>query len=123
VGSEMCIRDRRESIQITKIIYFITDQGAFRKDFVLRDQIRRAIISVSSNIVEGYERDGNREFIRYLLIAKGSVSEAISQTILAREIGHLTKEVAEPLIQRLKILSSSIGGLVAYLKRYEKCNP
>jgi len=54
------------SLKITKIIYDLTSEGKFSKDFGLRDQIRRAMVSVSSNIVEGFEKRNNNEFIRFL---------------------------------------------------------
>jgi four helix bundle protein len=54
------------ALKITKEIYDITSKKEFSKDFSLRDQIRRAIISVSSNIVEGFEKNNNNEFIRFL---------------------------------------------------------
>jgi four helix bundle protein len=79
----------QQSIQLAKEVYLISEKGKFGKDFGLKDQIRRAIVSVSSNVVEGYERDGNREFIRFLCIAKGSINEARSQLIIAKEIGHI----------------------------------
>ena len=54
------------TLEITKIIYDLTSNSKWSKDFGLRDQIRRAIISVSSNIVEGFEKNNNNEFIRFL---------------------------------------------------------
>lgn len=71
------------SLKITKIIYDLTAKREFSRDFGLRDQIRRAIISVSSNVVEGFEKNNNNEFIRFLKIAKGSlVRLEISFTLL-----------------------------------------
>ncbi len=60
------------SLGVTKEIYDLTAKGNFSRDFGLRDQIRRAIVSVSSNIVEGFEKNNNNEFVRFLKIAKGS---------------------------------------------------
>lgn len=53
-------------------IYQLTDEGNLRKDFGIRDQLRRASVSIVSNIAEGFERNGNKEFIQFLSIAKGS---------------------------------------------------
>lgn len=69
------------SLEITKEIYDLTSQKEFSRDFCLRDQIRRAVISISSNIAEGFEKNNNNEFIRYLKIAKGSVGETNNFTL------------------------------------------
>ncbi len=63
-------------------LYLITDQGDFSKDYGLRDQIRRASISITSNIAEGFERETTKEFIRFLYIAKASSGEFRSQLYL-----------------------------------------
>ncbi len=67
------------SLKITRDVYDLASQPKFSRDFPLRDQIRRAIISVSSNIVEGFEKNNNNEFIRYLKISKGSAGEVRNQ--------------------------------------------
>lgn len=75
------------SMHLAKSIYVCTQENTFRRDFGLRDQIRRSIVSVSSNIVEGFERNNIKEFIRFLKIAKASLAEARSQLMLAKEVG------------------------------------
>lgn len=60
-------------------VYKLTSEDKFSRDFVLKDQIRRAAISIMSNIAEGYARQTNREFIQFLYIARGSASETKSQ--------------------------------------------
>jgi len=62
----------------------VTNSGSFSKDFGLRDQIRRAAVSIPSNIAEGDERDTNKDSVRFLYIAKGSLAEVITQTIISR---------------------------------------
>ena len=62
----------------------MTNSGSFSKDFGLRDQIRRAAVSIPSNIAEGDERDTNKDSVRFLYIAKGSLAEVITQTIISR---------------------------------------
>lgn len=61
--------------ELTKQIYFLTDKGYFSKDFGLRDQIRRALVSIISNLAEGFERGGRSEFHQFVVIAKGSCAE------------------------------------------------
>jgi len=68
------------SLYITKLVYDITAKKEFT-DYFLKDQMRRAVVSISSNIVEGTEKSNNNELIRYLKIAKGSAGELRNQTI------------------------------------------
>ena len=78
------------SLKITKSIYDITAKKEFFKDFSLVSQLRRAIVAVSSNIVEGFEKNNNNEFARYLRIAKGSAGEVRNQLYICREISYVT---------------------------------
>ncbi|MDD3735386.1 MAG: four helix bundle protein [Candidatus Pacebacteria bacterium] len=110
----------QESINLTKEIYCITSKGKFYKDFSFKDQIRRAIVSVPSNIAEGFERNNNNEFIRFLLISKGSIGELRTQFYIALEIGYLSQEDFNDLDQKFKNLSKKIGGFINYLKRKKK---
>ena len=73
-------------------LYQISKDGEFGRDFGLRDQIRRAAISIASNIAEGKERETVSEFIRYLYVAKGSAGEVMTQVIIAEEVGYLDRE-------------------------------
>jgi four helix bundle protein len=110
----------RETYELSKRIHKITTSGSFGKDYGLRDQIRRSVISVSSNIAEGFERNNNREFIRYLYIAKASAAEARSQIHLALAFGHINQEMERDIVNRLTKISSSIGGFIDYLKTFIK---
>ncbi len=102
-------------------IYEITSKGSFSKDFTLRDQIRRASISISSNIAEGFERETKKEFIRFLFIAKASAGEVRSQLYLANDIELITKEEFEKLSLEIKEISKLISGFIRYLyKELEK---
>jgi len=107
-------------IELAKDVYALTNQGAFLKDFGLRDQIRRAIVSVSSNIVEGFERDTQKEFIRYLTIAKSSACEARSQLRIAREINYIQINEEAMLSKKIEHCTRSICQLIHYLKKHNK---
>jgi four helix bundle protein len=82
------------------------------RDFGFRNQIQEASASVSNNIAEGYERDSNQEFIRFLFIAKGSCGEVRSQSYLARRVNLLSDEDALALINEAKRLSKRIQKLI-----------
>lgn len=105
------------SIEIVKDIYKLTNKyQKFCRDFPLRDQIRKAAISISSNIAEGFERNYNKEFIRFLRIAKGSTGEVRCQLYLAEKIEYIDKRSFFELNSALIKLSRQTGQLIKYLK-------
>jgi len=103
------------ALSITKEIYNITSQTKFSRDYCLRDQIRKATISISSNIVEGFEKSNNNEFIRFLKIAKGSVGETRNQLYIALNVSYISKEEFNRINLKLISLASQIAGLTNYL--------
>lgn len=105
----------KESTDIAVEIYRISSSGNFGKDFGLRDQIRRAAVSISSNIAEGFEMSNNNELIRYLAIAKGSTGEVRSQLFISFRLGYINQKEFEALNERLVVLSSKISGFIKYL--------
>jgi four helix bundle protein len=103
--------------ELSREIYRVTNQGAFAKDFGLRDQIRRASVSIMSNIAEGFGRGGNREFIQFLSMAKGSVSEVQAQLYVAVDAGYLTKDQFQQLYSLSQSTGNLIGGFIRYLTK------
>ena len=97
-------------------LYVISNSGEFGKDFGLRDQIRRAAVSIASNIAEGKERETIAEFIRYLYIAKGSAGELKTQLLIVQDIGYLDQECSSNLRMKVENLSAMIGALIKTLK-------
>ncbi|MCX6763243.1 MAG: four helix bundle protein [Candidatus Moranbacteria bacterium] len=104
------------SLKITKEIYDLTMIGKFSKDFGLRDQIRRAVVSISSNIVEGFEKNSNNEFIRFLKIAKGSTGEVRNQLYIAFSVGYASKQEFDIINVELENLAGQIGKFISYLE-------
>ena len=78
--------------ELTKAIYAMSNDGQFARDFGLRDQIRRASVSIMSNIAEGFGRGGNKEFIQFLSTAKGSASEVQAQLYVALDAGYINQD-------------------------------
>jgi len=103
--------------ELSREIYRVTNQGAFAKDFGLRDQIRRASVSIMSNIAEGFGRGGNREFIQFLSMAKGSVSQVQAQIYVAVDAGYLTKDQFQQLYSLAQSTGNLIGGFIRYLTK------
>jgi four helix bundle protein len=90
-------------------------RGAFAKDPVLTMALRKTLLSVYSNIGEGFERDGNREFAQFVSIAKGSVGEIRAQLIYALDLGYLSPEAYSNLDQLGKTAAACLGGLIRHL--------
>lgn len=97
-------------------IYSVTEEGKFSKDYGLRDQIRRASISIVSNIAEGFERKGNKEFLQFLFYSLGSIAEVKTQLIISFELNYISKEKYDELNDLLVDIQKITKGLVTYLK-------
>lgn len=100
----------------TREVYEATSAGEFARDFALRDQIRRASVSDMSNIAEGFERGGNKEFIQFLAKAKGSIGEVRSQLYVALDARFITQTRFDHLYGEAVETSQLIGGFMRYLQ-------
>lgn len=105
--------------QLTIDIYKLTNEPLFSKDFGLKDQIRRAAVSVPSNIAEGFGRGGTNEFKNFLSISKGSLYEVKTQLIIAYELGLVEEPSKEKLTLNIEEITGMISGLIKYLKNTE----
>ena len=103
--------------EVTRLIYLISSSGNFSKDFALVNQIRRASISILSSIAEGFERDGDKEFIQFLTIAKGSCGEVRAQLYVALDQQYIDKEQYLLVHNKLIETSKMISGLIKYLQQ------
>jgi four helix bundle protein len=101
--------------RLTNEIYQVTGTGKFARDFSLRDQIRRASISTLSNIAEGFKRGGDKEFLQFLAVAKGSCGEVRAQLYIALDEGYLAQEVFEELSKNAVEIGQLLSGLMKYL--------
>jgi len=102
--------------ELTRQIYMVSNSGAFARDFGLCDQIRRASVSIMSNIAEGFRRGGNKEFIQFLFTAKGSAYEVQAQLYVALDAGHIGEEQFQKLYSSTEETARLIGGLLRYLR-------
>ncbi len=104
---------------LSRAVYETTSGGGFRGDHGLRNQIRRAAVSVPSNIAEGFERDGSREFLQFLAQAKGSCGEVRSDLYIALDQKYLSPESFESLRRSAIRISRMISNLMKYLRTSE----
>jgi four helix bundle protein len=96
---------------LTREIYTVSRQGAFAKDYGLAGQIQRAAVSIMSNIAEGFERAGIKEFHKFLSIAKSSCAEVRSQLYVALDIQYLPESIFKKLKLQAEEVARIIGGL------------
>jgi four helix bundle protein len=111
------IKGWQKARELTNFVYTSTKQKAFARDFGLKDQIRRAAVSVMSNIAEGFERGGRREFIQFLSIAKSSAGEVQSQLYVALDQEYITPEQFDRGYSLCDETMRLIGGFIAYLQK------
>ncbi len=107
----------QKSRELARQVYAATKSGDFSRDYGLRDQIRRASVSVLSNIAEGFGRGGDKEFTQFLSQAKGSVAEVQAQLYVALDAGYLSKTLFTQLYALADETGRLIGGFMKYLQQ------
>ena len=106
----------QKSRELTQKVYRASNKAAFAKDFGLKDQIRRASVSVMSNIAEGNDRSGTGEFIQFLANAKGSAAEVRCQLYVALDQSYITETEFKEISDLALETGRMIGGLLSYLR-------
>ncbi|CAN5705130.1 four helix bundle protein [soil metagenome] len=104
---------------VTRMVYEISCSEKFARDFALVNQIRRASISILSNIAEGFERSGNKEFLQFLAIAKGSCGEVRAQVYVAFDQNYIDEMKFKEISNKLNETSRLIAGFMKYLQQTE----
>jgi four helix bundle protein len=106
----------KEARNLNKLVYQISRKDPFRRDFGLTGQIQRASISVMANIVEGFDRQSDKEFIQYLSIASSSASEIQSHLYAALDLAYIKEKQFKILYDQTTKVKKLINGFIAYLK-------
>lgn len=106
----------KESRSLVDQIYKVTRHPSFSKDFQFIDHLRKTAISIPSNISEGFERDGNKEFISFLSIVKGSCGELRCQLYIALDQSYIDQQQFDDLYQKLLDISKALSNLMNYLQ-------
>ena len=102
--------------ELTNLVYSQSSSGMFSRDFGLRDQMRRAAVSVMSNIAEGFESQTQVLFIQYLGRAKGSAGEVRAQLYIARDQGYISEEEFSKILSLAEICSKQLARFIQYLE-------
>lgn len=101
---------------LTNLIYKFSSDGSFSRDFGLRDQMRRAVVSIMSNIAEGFENQTQALFIKYLGLAKGSAGELRAQLYIAKDQEYISEENFSELFLLAEICSKQLARFIQYLE-------
>jgi four helix bundle protein len=110
------LRVWQKGIEFVKQIYLVTGDGELKRDFGLRDQLRRAAVSVPTNIAEGFERSSRKEYLLFLNIAKGSAGEVRSLLRVALEVGYMDQLKYDQLRDAVLTLSRYLSNQIKSLK-------
>ena len=109
----------QSSRELAKEIYSVTKDGRFARDFGLRDQVRRAAVSIMLNIAEGFARKTNKEFSQFLTVAHGSAAEVQSALYVALDQGYISQRQFDDLYKMTDQISKMIMGFSSYLRKFK----
>lgn len=109
----------KESVEIAKLIYIISENDKIKSDYGMKDQIRRSATSISNNIAEGFEYNSTKNFIKYLKIAKGSAGELRSQLYILFQTGYISEEIYKEIFEQCINISKQLSGFIKYLQSFE----
>ena len=113
---KLSVWERSKNLAV--LIYRITNNDHYKKDLPLQGQMRRAAVSLASNIAEGDERDTNKESVRFFYIAKGSLAELITQLEISREIDYIGKKEFEMILEECEKIGKMLGKLIKVRSAY-----
>jgi four helix bundle protein len=103
--------------QLTVAVYALTLQEKFDRDYGMKDQIRRASVSIMNNIAEGFERGSNKDFAKFLFISRGSAGEVRSLLYVAKDLGYISLEDFEGNKALCCRIGGALWGLIQHLKK------
>lgn len=106
----------KKGVLLTKQVFKILNKSSIEREFGFKDQIKRAVISITNNIAEGSEYNNNKQFIRFLKIAKGSCAEVRNMLILTKELEFCSQEEIQESLQLSVEISQNISKFIKYLE-------
>jgi len=108
----------QDARRLVNMIYKLTSLNKFQRDYGLRDQIQRAAVSIMNNISEGFERDNNKEFVKFLGYAKGSAGEVRSMLYIAYDLNYITEDMFNSNYNKSIDIIKQISNFKKYLRKY-----
>ena len=106
----------QKAVELALLVYRLSEGFPRREIYGLTSQVRRAAVSVPSNIAEGYGRSSRKEYVQFLSIAQGSLKEMETQTIIAQRLGYATLPQAERVLSDSEVVGKMLGSLIRSLK-------
>lgn len=103
--------------ELTVEVYRLTLKEDFNRDYGMKDQIRRASVSIMNNIAEGFERGSNKDFAKFLFISRGSAGEVRSLLYVARDLGYISEQEFEKNRTLCCRIGGALWGLIQHLKK------
>ena len=110
----------KKAAEVSLNVYRISEKGKLKNDFSMKDQIKRAAFSISSNIAEGFEYGNNKDFVRFLRYAKGSAGELRSQIYILKEMQLIENTDYQKVNEQLLEISKQIAGFMKYLREHKQ---
>lgn len=108
------------SLKVVESIYKLVSKESFKRDFGIKDQLTRAAVSINSNIAEGFEKNNNNEFVRYLKISKGSTGELKSQLLVCKKINYIDETEYKNIESNIESLRNQLARFINYLEKNKK---
>ena len=110
----------KKSVELYVDIFRVIENSGLKNDFSAKDQLKRATLSISNNIAEGFEYENNLQFVRFLRYSKGSAGEIRNMVTVFFMTGQISKEQHDKLIEKIVEISKSIKGFMKYLSNTKK---
>ena len=107
----------REARELVSVVYELTKKCGFSKDFELKNQVRRSAVSVMANIAEGFHRNSNKDFMKFLDYSRASIAETLSHVYVALDQGYVGESDMEALKQQGDLVWRRINNLISYLNK------
>jgi len=112
----------KEARKFVKLLYGLTKKDTFRKDFELVSQLRRSAVSTMANTAEGFHRNSNKDFMKFLDYSRASVAESISHCYVALDQQYINEEEIALVNEQANIVWKKVNALITYLNQYNKRN-
>ncbi len=109
----------QDSRIVVNTVYQLTFGSLFSQDYALRDQVRRSAISIMANIAEGFDRNSNKDFVRFLRYSVSSVSESKSHLYIALDMNYITEDQFNACVTQLDTVTKQIKGFIKYLNKHK----